>query len=238
MSPSICRLCGSTAKLVDSHVLPKSFFPLGDNPKILNVKGEEPPKRSPKGVYDQIVCESCERKFSAPDDYAFEVLGALKPGAEPQILTLDVDYVLLKRFVISLLWRAGISSQIFYENVTLGPFESRLRELVRTGQPGSVDEFSFWLVRVEEVQIGVIKPVPRRFKFTTGYRNYFLFAFASVMLHIKLDQRPPTEFLSVFSAKPGSPLIVPAISLAATHLQEPIFQMIRNNSNAFGTKKD
>lgn len=229
-----CLLCGQTGKLVDSHIVPRSFFPLkGGDGKLLRTTGDEPPKRAPKGVYDQIVCEGCERSFSEADDYAARLLKGLQPGETPPFVEFEVDYVLLKRFILSLLWRAAASKQRLYASVTLGPLAERLAELVRINDPGEVDEFAFYIARIIEVDVGVIKPVRRRFNYEGGYRNLMLFAFGSVAIYVKTDHRPMPGVLNDLILRPGRPLVIPAVSLAALHLEKPIFDMVRNNPNAF-----
>lgn len=56
---------------MDSHIIPKSFFtavaPDNDS-KIIDSQGNYP-KKSRQGIYDQIVCEECEKRFGEGDDY-------------------------------------------------------------------------------------------------------------------------------------------------------------------------
>ena len=74
-----CSLCGCDKKLINAHVIPRSFHePMkqgGQTPIIITSKPGEYPKRSPIGVYDkEIVCENCEAIFSPWDDYGNKFL--------------------------------------------------------------------------------------------------------------------------------------------------------------------
>ena len=114
-----CKLCGEERPLIDAHIIPASFFrdaQLG--PEVLQVLSNDPreyPRRAPQGVYDQeLVCESCERKFGPWDGYAAELLInrrdtafrrlVIKGQIPPAQVVDPYDFEPLRMFVISLLW--------------------------------------------------------------------------------------------------------------------------------------
>jgi hypothetical protein len=103
----ICKLCGVNAKLIASHIIPKSFWGLdrrGVEPlAILNNKSDRRPQPSRQGLYDSsILCEACDNKLGLFDQHAIEQLvrvagtplvhdgdelGVLEyPGADPNII--------------------------------------------------------------------------------------------------------------------------------------------------------
>jgi hypothetical protein len=69
----LCKLCGSEAHLVDSHIIPRPFFvgtcSTSNDGKILsNVPGVFP-KRSPIGPYDDgILCAACDASMGPWDE--------------------------------------------------------------------------------------------------------------------------------------------------------------------------
>ena len=70
----ICKMCLQEKELVDSHIIPRSFFEhikTSKKPSVIisNKKGEFT-KKSNIGIYDQIVCLECERMFQEYDRYA------------------------------------------------------------------------------------------------------------------------------------------------------------------------
>lgn len=86
------------------------------------------------GVYDaEILCEECERRFSEFDRYGWETLGPMaldRPPAESKIdhlYKIDCDTDKLRRFILSVLWRASVSKSPFYTAIKLGPYEDLLR---------------------------------------------------------------------------------------------------------------
>ena len=132
-----CRLCGRERKLVDSHIIPRAFFQIEPDqpPRLFSNRREFHPRRAPKGVYDQIVCEACERRFSEYDNYAVKLLIRERVVREPikhrgatiAYVVPDIDYKNLKLFVIAVLWRASVSDQVFYSKVRLGHLEDLTR---------------------------------------------------------------------------------------------------------------
>lgn len=114
------------------------------------------PKRAPIGPYDPgILCRECEDRFQEFDDYAARLLirdrdKAFKRvgGGDIEIFVAEnVDYPKLKLFMVSVLWRASVSTQLFYKRVDLGPRLSRAREMIETHDPGEQAEFATVLSR-------------------------------------------------------------------------------------------
>ena len=48
----------------------------------------------------------------------------------------DFDYARLKLFFISVLWRAHLSQDQFFDAVDLGPWQSTARQMIWEGDPG------------------------------------------------------------------------------------------------------
>src|SRR5689334_10663585 len=119
-----CRLCGKSAALVRSHIIPRSFFDIDSDGTTLFSNGPgKLPRRAPVGVYDRIICSDCEDSFSLYDDYAFRTLKRDLPSYErvyhqgqfAGLVARNPDFRLLKMFVISLLWRASVTTHDFYK---------------------------------------------------------------------------------------------------------------------------
>jgi hypothetical protein len=130
----LCKFCHQEGKLIEAHVIPRSFFEIepGNLPRVASNKDGVFPKRAPAGIYDpQLVCENCERLFSRFDDYAQRLLLTNREAAKPIYLEKQAiayvyeqyDYKDLKLFFLSLLWRASESSHCFYQHIKLGPHE-------------------------------------------------------------------------------------------------------------------
>src|SRR5215208_880584 len=132
-----CRLCGRNRKLIKAHIIPEAFFrEARGNAKKPRLIFDDPntyPKQSLIGVYDQeILCEQCESKFQHLDDYGVQVLLTqfqelflpVTYGDRVVYQATDINHNLLLRFFVATLWRASVSTQMFYKDVNLGHLES------------------------------------------------------------------------------------------------------------------
>lgn len=213
-----CKLCNQNKKLIKAHIIPGSFFKLLRTSKLspemhTNTSGIHP-KRSPTGIYDKgILCEQCEMKFDTWDNHAQKVL--LKDFSEDLAIyenkikagykISNLDYKLLKLFFISLLWRASVSTHEFYHRVSAGPFEEKLKQMILEDNPGSSDMFSVTLSKFSDPRI-VEMLDPDRFK--CHGLNYYRFYIAGYVAYIKVDKRPPVDYMDRFKLKPNEPLLV------------------------------
>lgn len=197
----VCKFCGLSKKLVDSHIIPKGlYWGLKDgNGKVAQLvspfEGEYQKKR-PIGIYDQFLCGTCEEQFNPWDTYAITLLRDTEP------ITVDdgwrfeqVDYVLLKLFFISLLWRAQAADDSFF-NIDLGPHGERLKKHITEKNPGIPDEYAVLLGKSEELLAkGVIDPKQERHYDI----NFTRFYFPGYVALIKVDKRPLPTALKQYS---------------------------------------
>jgi hypothetical protein len=106
-----------------------------------------------KGLREHMLCANCEQHLSTYEGYAAKVLrnlpelGSKPPGAVARVP--GVDYTKFKVFQLSLLWRAGVTRQISFQEVNLGPHEERLRRMVLEGDPGKPMDYGCLLMRTE-----------------------------------------------------------------------------------------
>lgn len=84
-----------------------------------------------KGLRERLVCEEREGRFNHWKTYASELLHGRRKGAgilSTRTPHSPIDYAILKLFVMSVVWRASVSSRDFYRLVELGhAHEERLR---------------------------------------------------------------------------------------------------------------
>lgn len=202
----ICKGCNQDKKLVRTHIIPESFFrelraEEGTLKLVTNTKGEYT-KRAPIGIYDkEILCKECEDLFQEVDDYAAKILlnsdnheELFNEGRLAGYRIKDIDYNLLKRFVISLLWRASISNQNFFRKVHLGPMEARAKKLIWDKSSGDKHEFSFVLAKFDDTGTFskiVLDPHQERW----FGKRYYRFYLGGYILYVKVDsQETPFEW--------------------------------------------
>jgi hypothetical protein len=201
-----CRLCGEQRKLVKAHIVPEAFA------RVLRVDGETPllisdtlntfPKKSPIGVYDEgILCDRCEPQFSRVDDYGIQIL--LKQFRDMFMVVNEaektvafrasgVDQEMLLRFFIATLWRASVSTQLFYRRVNLGPYEGLARRAIINPSLPISDVFAVvltcWVASEQHISLttGLMNPFRENWDGVNAYRMYF----GEVVAYIKVDKRP------------------------------------------------
>lgn len=196
-----CKLCGCDKKLVDAHIIPRSFHePLkqgGQTPIIITSNPGVYPKQSHIGVYDkEIVCEVCEKIFSPWDDYGNKFLTqefeeARYIGCSGERLAYNLgpcNYDNLKLFFLSVLWRAGVSKQQLFNKVQLGPYEEKLRQVILSKEAGRVADFSVALSKFDAPanETGILNPDRTKYEGVIHYRLYL----GGYMAIIKVSSQP------------------------------------------------
>lgn len=153
----ICKLCQKEKVLIEAHIVPKWAYkylypeiPDGDNRALILVGKDKKPLRRPIGPYDpDILCEECDGFLGKYDQYAKGILldSPFEERGEEAYLIKNVDFDKLRVFLISVLWRAGISNRTEYEKFSIGPYEERIRNILLNVQQGvsgpNINDFSF-----------------------------------------------------------------------------------------------
>lgn len=116
--------------------------------------------RKMAGEYEELLCNNCESRLSIFDDYGTKFLRGkigkkldnlggrgIPPGVE---ILRGIDIAKLRMFIVSVLWRASVSSRDFYSQVNLGSFESEAKDILlrNTMEPG---DFPFLITRYSEI---------------------------------------------------------------------------------------
>lgn len=235
----LCKLCQQDAPLVKSHIIPKSFYKLSKDRKevsrlVSNIDGDYP-KKTQTGVYDTIVCETCERLFSPWDDYAQAILLGELSNQNPLVVNGETvgyrieefDYHKLKLFFVSVLWRASISSHNFFSKVQTGPFEASLREAIKNNDPGDRNFFAVTLARFNTtLETVLLDPHPEKFE---GI-NYYRFYLADYISYIKVDRRDAPVSLSDVALSPNGSLVVISRELSGSSDLRVLQDITRANS--------
>jgi len=219
---TVCKMCLENKKLVDAHIIPKSFYKSikTDNQPLeihTNKKGEYT-KRSHTGIYDKtILCSGCEKLFQRYDDYAQNLL---LPDAKEEDYILDpdgkrggyklenIDYHDLKLFFLSVLWRASVSIREEFSKIDVGPFEETLKTMIQEDNPGDLNEFSITITRFDDYfgKNFLLNPHPTKLN---GINYYIFYLGAGYKIYIKVDKRPLLGELATIILKPNQPLYIP-----------------------------
>lgn len=192
----ICRGCGEERKLVEAHIIPRGFARqiMGDQKHNLKISMNSV-GTTHHGVYDrEILCKCCDGKLGKLDDYALSVCQRfpMEHVVTPDGLfeLSDVDGDRFAAFVLSVLWRASISTRPEFRKVSLGPFERQAHDaLFGSSDIASMNSFELIVGRFVNAPIK-----PENF-YTSPARtkmldlNAWYFALSGFKILAKMDQR-------------------------------------------------
>lgn len=150
-----CGRCGKSGPLADSHVIPAAFCRAiqRDCAILFQIGTDEDAFRRKlrKGPYvTDILCPECDNWLNLK--YEQHAIRALVQGRGITFVHFinedeqawrfdDVDLGRLKLFLLSILWRAHMTSMVPFANFDLGSLAGRVRQMVLDEDPGAHDEF-------------------------------------------------------------------------------------------------
>jgi hypothetical protein len=214
-----CKLHGGESPLVRSHIIPKAFFHALGKPtnkiKILSSSPTELPKRAPIGAYDSFLCADCENLFNAWDAYATSFL---LNGSNFKVEIHDAgglcgyrvsnfDYAKLKLFGLSVLWRASVCKNPFFNNVSLGEVhEPIIRDLILNKQPGAYDKYPVVLFKFDERPASktISNPIMLRTKSRVNFYKFYMGGFTLMTI---VDQQQDQAVLKL-ALNPARDLLI------------------------------
>jgi len=149
----ICKLCLMEADLRKSHIVPEWCYraTYDDRHRAIVKRAEISSTHFiQKGWRQRLLCQKCEARFSRWESW-FARFWKESPGlpesmsgrtTDQQIFVMDgVDYAPFKLFHLSILWRASVASGPDFDNVSLGPYEEKLRLMLVADNPGTEDVY-------------------------------------------------------------------------------------------------
>ena len=120
-------------------------------------------------AFEQLLCASCEQRFSAWESYAARVFYQRRkfdlrvlPQRYAHIVR-GLDYRSLKLYLLSLLWRMGASGLPEFNRVQLGPHLDRIRQMLLHEEPGEAEAYgcTIQIVTQKGTRIPVTRPADR-----------------------------------------------------------------------------
>lgn len=196
----LCRLCEKEAKLVKAHIIPKFMFKkMKDEDNVFyevtyNLDtGHSKKKKTQIEDYDKgILCEKCDNNILGGiyENYAKKAMyggGDLPIEVTPLCtnyinddgfeysICKNFDYQKLKKFYLSILWRASITKRPFFKDVNLGhKHEERLRTILLNNENISDNEYPIVItsfMRTDHNLENIIGQ-PKRIKTKSGLNGY------------------------------------------------------------------
>lgn len=140
-----CRLCLIDTPLAQSHIIPEFIFSRMYDKKhryleLFDVNAGRI-RLGQKGYRERLLCPKCESKVNRYEQHSRRLFVDDLPRRESpksrRICIKNLDYRLFKLFLLSVLWRASISSLPMFEYVKLGPHEEKIRLILESENPGA-----------------------------------------------------------------------------------------------------
>jgi hypothetical protein len=166
---------------------------------VLSLASESRERFEQKGARERLLCRACEQKFGKLERYASLVINGGAPNVEGHrdgsiVYIKGIDYAQFKLFQLSLLWRAGVAKDRYFERVKLGPHEERLRIMLLESDPGPFDLYPciFWGVTLEPNKIAELMVQPCRDK-VWGHTTYHFVVPGLKLVYFVSQQRLPRK---------------------------------------------
>jgi len=152
-----CALCGEDTRLVQSHIVPEFLHRAAydANHRTLLVKHAAPHTRIvQKGKRERLLCAGCEQLIGRHEkwfaDYWYQ-LRPVPPRIDGPILELGgLDYASFKLFMLSIVWRASVSSSPEFRQADLGPHENTIARMLLANDPGESSKYPIFGVLLLE----------------------------------------------------------------------------------------
>lgn len=215
----VCQLCGERKKLIEAHIIPRSWHaplksPSGPMLKLHNDPSVYP-KASQTGEYNShILCGCCDNQFSPWEDYTRDILfQELKPEMIRSSSTRlrwytipQYDYAATKLCMLSILWRMSLSKRASFAEVQLGRFESQIKDMILRKDPGDPTMFPTFMWRYED-DVGSSTMLGTR-RERLHDRNVYNLGLPGFVAVVKVDRRPVPIPLSKLVLTPDAPLAI------------------------------
>ena len=217
---SRCSLCREETDLIGSHIIPDFMWKrvYDDGHKIIALGSKQKATRFQQGIREQMMCSDCDngilnRHYERPSVSAWRTLAGtdLDPNIQGarligptgrEFLTFSgLDYRSIKLLMLSILWRAAVSTHDAFSQVNLGDdLQEELRAMILDGAPGSPDRFPFILYRLEKPFDGITMPTK---EVLPSGATVITLVLTSLVASFYLPELPRPEIAEFYSVTEG-----------------------------------
>ncbi|HXO43337.1 MAG TPA: hypothetical protein VN999_17940 [Thermoanaerobaculia bacterium] len=202
--------------------------------------GGDPVKIIQSGYTEPLLCRACEGLLNTwyeqpAKEFWFAMSGEPSPcgitldlvlDAPPTYLVQGFDYASVKLFLLSLLWRAGVSALPAFSQVNLGPHEAVLRRMLLDKNPGGEREYPCIVLMLTENSQTIFCPVAQREEQHRVYR----FLICKLLLLYVVSNHADSLSYSRFSPRTNGSLIAQVRHFKTLPEVEHAASWIRNTS--------
>jgi len=176
--PGICQLCLQQKELISSsHIIPEFMYkPLYDINNQMFMKFLERPgnivKRVQTGIFDKhILCEDCDNRLIGQLEHYFasilfdnktkglNIHGTQDPNGTHVVNVSGLNYPMFKLFLLSILWRAHISKNSFFQKIDIQSNAETFRKMILNRDPGRDVLFRIAVAAIKDKSGGLVRLV-------------------------------------------------------------------------------
>ena len=191
----------SNTKLIKAHIIPRGFARVMMDGHKHNIKITiDNVGMTQHGIYDpNILCNECDNKLGEYDDYALDICRRFPKehvvNSDGLFEMANVDGDLFSIFVLSVLWRASITSRQEFRKVALGAYETEAQSVIYKGTPlNGMPSYQLLVARYTSAKIRPERNYTSPTPFTIAGLNGWGFALGGFRVMAKIDPRPlPNE---------------------------------------------
>jgi hypothetical protein len=224
---TICRLCRTPQTLVKSHIIPqflyKTIFDGANTHQVVEGNDALYKRRLRTGIYDSgILCKACDEGIlGSLDHYGANVWNgyhSLDLGIKDYVDEYDprvkwrqadkVDAERFKKFLLSILWRASITSSDFFINVDLGDKHTEAIRLLLLGDKAA-DDYDIILghYSVGDPKVRQFMSTIQRYRSADG-KHYYCAMISGIQIHWFISANGVMKGLEKFSVNNANRLKV------------------------------
>lgn len=229
MATGLCPLCVTEGDLRESHVIPNAYFRAMKNQRAggqlisFNSLPHDKVRLSNESWSEAMLCGPCEGNLSKLETRCIVSLRRtatkIEESAGDGTLLYSYEFGVLSRFLLSVLWRAAVSKQEPFAQVTLAP---QLHEDIRS----TLMNENATVTKLVSCQIKKIRDGSRRISPTKyegiaispvatfrGGTVKFVFIFAGYLVNYFIPYVHAKSRRQLGFVKPGRQLFVPTVNM-------------------------
>lgn len=139
---------------------------------------------------DGILCQSCDNSFSHSENYTYTFLKNFKENLIQPVsketdtkgttFYFEIDTKLVKKCLLSILWRMAISKRDEFKNVQLNNIESELRLGLNNDEFMNERFFPVSVLstkNINNVKANILSPPGQKFRFQHRYNYVYMYTF-------------------------------------------------------------
>lgn len=136
---NVCKLCGKLKPLCHSHIIPefcyKAIYDSKHRMNSVSLANLDKPTYKQKGIREYLLCDDCEKHLNENFEKPFKVfwydnIAVPSPVKTDVIQITGFNYTQFKLFLLSVFWRASVSTHEIFNCVALGPYQDKIRDML------------------------------------------------------------------------------------------------------------